>query len=93
MSIYKKFDINDPIQVSILGYAMELALDETLENAAIYLEERFEIAPLKALKALHASALGFKLTPLQLQYVTAYIKAEQFHINNMNEKLNEIESK
>ena len=81
MKNFENFNINDPMHVSILGYASDLALNETLYNAKTYLQDRFEVAPLKALEALFAHALGHKLTSLQSRYVSAYQKAEKGHID------------
>ncbi|MEQ8882638.1 MAG: hypothetical protein RLO12_01640 [Fulvivirga sp.] len=79
MKPFEKFEISNIMHVSILSYAVDLAQNETLDNAVAYLKERFEIAPLKALEAIFLYNLGHELTSLQKSYVKAYSKALSKH--------------
>ena len=91
MKVFEKFNVNNPVHVSLLSYALEVAQNQTLQNGEQYLTERFEIPPLKALTAIFKQNGGFRLSELEEKYVAAYTKAIHHHIKSFNDKLKSIE--
>ena len=86
MKTFQNFDINDPIQVSILGRAYQLSVNaRNIEVGINYLKERYGSAPFQAHEALFKKAMGYDVTPAQLQYIEAYINAEQKFIRKFND--------
>lgn len=85
MKPFKSFDVNNLMHVSILSYAVDLAQNNTLDVARQYLDDRFEVAPLKALEAIFANNMNYHLSPLQEQYIREYNKALGHHMQKHEE--------
>lgn len=88
---YEKFDITDPVQVSILGHAVNLAvINRHLDAGVKYLKERYEAPPLKPLTAVfkikfketynfkpYDNDFSWSLNEEEHSYASAYYDAER----------------